>query len=114
MAAENIHALISLWVEDEVRGKCLADDYGWSVTLLAAPVQTPAGVQIMPLWHLLLTTRNPLLGEGPLFHFVGIPGPRPDENAVRGEVGKGMFALRDLASRKLAGGNGKPSALHRG
>ena len=114
MAAENIHALISLWVEDEVRSKCLADDYGWSVALLAAPMQGPAGVQIVPLWHLLLSTRNPLLGEGPLFHFVPLPGPRPDENAVRGEVGRGMAMLRDLAGKKLAGGNGKPGVLHRG
>jgi hypothetical protein len=115
VAAEDIHAQISLWVADEVRSKCLADDYGWSVTLLPVSAQTPAGVQVIPLWHLLLTTRNPLLGEGPLFHFVPIPMPaRPDENMVRGEVGEGMAALRDLARKKLAGGNGKPAALHRG
>jgi hypothetical protein len=111
MAAEDIRAQIEEWVADEVRGKCLADDYGWSVTLLAAPMQGPAGVQIVPIWHLLLTTRNPMLGEGPLFHFVGLPGPRPEELAVRGEVGKGMAALRDLDGKKLAGG--KPAALPR-
>ena len=33
---------------------------------------------------------------------------------VRGEVGKGMFVLRDLAAKKLARGNGKAPALHRG
>jgi hypothetical protein len=98
-----------------VRRKCLADDYGWSVSLLGGPVQTAQGVQLVPVWHVLLTTRNPVLGEGPLFHFVPFPpGPRPDEQTVRGEVGKGMFALRGLAAKKLAGGNGKAPALHRG
>lgn len=114
MAAEDIRAQIEGWVADEVRGKCLADDYGWSVTLLAAPMQTAQGVLVVPVWHLLLTARNPLLGGGPLHHFVPLPGPRPDENAVRGEVGKGMFMLRDLAAKKLAGTNGKSPVLHRG
>jgi hypothetical protein len=103
MAATDIQAEVSMWVADEVRQQCFTEDFGWSVTWAPAPVQTPAGVVIVPGWHLVLTTKSPLLGEGDLFHLAQLGAPRPAESFVRAEVGKGMTALRGLAKSKLNG-----------
>jgi hypothetical protein len=107
----DIHAELLGWVLDELDRVRLGEAYGAAVSL------TPAMIgpgQTVPVWMLLITARNPMLTEGPLFHFVPLPGPlpgpRPGEEAVRAAVADGVRQLRDLMSRKLAGGNGHAPA----
>jgi hypothetical protein len=108
----NITAEVEAWVKDEIRQQRLGEEFGVAVTFGPAQVQTPQGVVQVPGWMLLLTARNPLLTEGPLYHGpVPIGAPRPVEDAVRAEVVKGLAALRDLAASKLAGGNGRPAVI---
>lgn len=111
----NIVREIEVWVQDEIRKQRLGEEFGFAVNLGAAAVQTPRGMAQMPMWMLLITARNPLLTEGPLFHGpVPIGFPRPAEQIVRAEVAKGLNALRDLSASKLATGNGHtPAGLAR-
>lgn len=115
--ADDIHAELLGWITDEVDAVRLGEAYGCAVTLLAAQAPTRQGMTMIPVWQLLVTARNPLLTEGPLFHFVPLPGPRPDEEAVRAAVADGVRQLRELTATKLAGGNGHqvpPAGLARG
>jgi hypothetical protein len=105
------------WVLDEVGKQALGQDYGAAVTFAPSPVQTPAGIQVIPAWFLLVTARNPILREGPLYHgpVPMSPGaPRPVEAEVRAAVADGLRQLRDLAASKLAGGNGRGPVLAKG
>jgi hypothetical protein len=106
MAAQDIKAQVELWVISEIKKQGLGEDFGFAVTWGPAPVQTPQGVVVVPAWHLLLTCRNPLLGEGELYHMGQLGAPRPKEADVRREVASGVRQLRDLAASKLAGSNG--------
>jgi hypothetical protein len=110
----DIHAEMHGWATGELDRLRLGEAYGAAVTLLAGQMQTPQGVQMVPVWQLLITCRSPLLAEGPLFHFVALPGPRPDEDAVRAAVAEGLRQLRDLTASKLATTNGHaPAGLRR-
>ena len=64
-------------------------------------------------WQLAITARNPVLGEGTLFHAVPLGDPqkinlhvRPQEDVVRAAVADGIRLLRGLAKSKLAGSDG--------
>lgn len=108
MAADDITAQAQAWAADEIARQCLGENYGWSVTW--GPVAMPngqGGAVMVPVWQLLLTCRNPLLGEGDLYHLAQIGFPRPKEADVRREVAEGLRQLRELASSKIAGGNGR-------
>jgi hypothetical protein len=107
----DIHAGLSGWVTDELDRLRLGEAYDCAVTLLAGQLPTPQGVVTVPVWQLLITCRSPLLAEGPLFHFVPLPGPRPEEDAVRAAVADGLRQLRDLTASKLAAGNGHAKML---
>lgn len=109
--ATDIGAEVLGWVLDEITRQAFGEEYGAAVTLGAAQVMTPAGPGMVPAWTMLLTARNPLLKEGPLYHGpVPVGGPRPVEAEVRAAAAEGLRQLRDLAASKLAGGNGKLTA----
>ena len=108
MAAQDISARTELLVIDEIRKQGLGEDFGFAVTWGPAPVQTPQGVVMVPGWQLLLTCRNPLVGEGELYHMGQLGAPRPKEADVRREVASGIEQLRVLAKSKVSGQNGKP------
>jgi hypothetical protein len=112
----DIHAEVLGWVLDEIGKQALGEDYGVAVQLGGVQVMTPQGPGMVPAWQLLITGRNPLLGEGPLFHGpVPVGGPRPVEAEVRAAATEGLRQLRVLAASKLAGSNGKaPARLARG
>jgi len=107
MAAEDIGAQVTAWVEDEIGKQCFGEAYGWSLAWGPAPVQTPGGVVVVPAWTLALTCRNPVLGEGELYHLAQLGAPRPKEADVRREIADGLRQLRDLAASKLPGLNGR-------
>jgi hypothetical protein len=110
MAAVDIGAQVLAWAMDEAGKQAFTEEFGVSVTWTAAPVQTPQGVIAVPGWQLLITFRNPLVGQGDLFHMVPAGTPRPKEADVRSNVTDGMAKLRDLAASKLSGSNGKAPA----
>jgi len=112
--AEDIHAEALGWVLDEIGKQAMGEQFGAAVTWAPMPVQTPQGVVTVPGWLLLITARNPLLGEGPLHHMANLGMPRPVEGSTRGEVAKGLRMLRDLAATKLARPNGQAPVPARG
>lgn len=106
---------VAAWVADEIGKQRFGEDFAFTVALGAAMAQGPAGPVQVPMWTVLLTARNPMLGEPPLYHGpVAVGAVRPAEDDVRGEVSKGMAALRDLAASKLAGARKPPAGLARG
>lgn len=110
MAAEDVQAQALAWALDETSKACFGEDYGVAVTWGPQPVQTPQGVFMVAAWMLLLTTRSPLIGDGPLFHLAPVGMNLPDEAQVRAQVTDGIGQLRTLRSKKLAGSNGKAPA----
>lgn len=71
-------------------------DYGYDVTWMPATVQTPAGNQNVVLYCIVLTRRNPLLGQPPLYHLAQIPHPQPTWQMVDQEVKDGCRQLQEL------------------
>lgn len=107
----DITAQVTAWAADEISKQALGEEYGFAVTLGVAVMQTPQGPAQLPMWTLLITARNPLLGEGPLYHGpVPVGSPRPEEKDVRAEVTKGLDMLRGLAVAKVSGLNGHAKA----
>jgi hypothetical protein len=103
----NISREVEEWVEDEIGKQRFGEDYSYAVTLGATVAQTLEGPQQIPTWMLLVTTRSPILSEGPLFHGpVPIGAARPKESDVREQVAEGIRQLRELFRSKLAGANG--------
>ena len=106
--ATDIQAEVLGWVLDEIDKQRMSEEFAAAVTFGPATAQGPEGSFQVPVWTLMITTRNPLLGQGPLYHGpVSIGSPRPEEKAVRDEVADGLRQLRDLAASKLAGSNGR-------
>lgn len=114
--AGDIQAEALGWALDEIDRQAFGEHYGAAVTLAMAVVQVPGGARQIPMWSLLITARNPIVGESQLYHGpVPIGCPRPLEKDVRDAVTEGLRLLRDLAASKLAVGNGKaPAALAKG
>ena len=106
MAVTDLGAQAKAWALDEAGRECFAEDFGCDVFCSPQVIQGPQGPQLIPVWVLVLTARNPLLGEGPLHHTVPVGSPAAKEDDVRKAVAEGMQALRDLAASKLAGVNG--------
>lgn len=103
----NIAREAEAWAEDEIGKQRFGEDYAYALTLGQAAVQTPRGPQPVPAWMLLLTARNPIVTEGPLYHGpVPVGSPKPVEAEVRAQIAEGIRLLRQLATSKLAGGNG--------
>ena len=107
MAAQDIRPQVEIWVLTEIRKLCLGEDYGFAVTW--GPQALPngqGGAVMVPQWMAVITARNPLLGEGELFHLANLGAPRPQEAHVRREVAEGIRQLRELAASKIRGSNG--------
>lgn len=109
MAAVDLHAQALAWATDEIGKQCFGEDFGVAVTWGPEPLTEGGRQRLAPGWLLMLTARNPELGQGPLYHGpVGIGLPAPVEAQVRKQVTDGLKALRELAASKLAGANGHP------
>lgn len=111
MTITDLGAQVRGWALDEAAKAGLGEDFGVDVAWSPQAAQTPQGVQMMPVWSLLITTRSPLLGQPALYHLVPVftetaVVPVPAEAQVRAEVCSGITQLRDLAARMLAGANG--------
>lgn len=70
--------------------------YGYDVALAVAPVQTPAGPRVMPVYVLLITRASPLIGGAPLSHLAQIPHARPTFELVDQQVAEGLRLLAAL------------------
>jgi hypothetical protein len=105
--AIDIHAEVLGWVLDEIDHKSLGEEFGGAVAWSAVQV----GNQVVPIWYVMLTARNPIATEGPLHHTGILGAARPQEKTVRDEVIKGMRQLRELTATKLAPANGNARAL---
>lgn len=109
MTITDLGAQARAWALDEAAKASLGEDFGVDVCWSPQPAQTPSGaIQAVPGWMLLITARNPLLGQNPLYHLVPVGAPAPGEAQVRAEVVRGIKALRDLAASKLTEVNGGP------
>jgi hypothetical protein len=115
MAAQDIQAELLGWALDETQKQCFGEDFGVAVSFGLVPINPQ---QVLPVWQLVITARNPILGQGPLFHAKPIGDPRqagmhtrPSEETVRAEVGEGLRLLRALAASMLGKSNGKPIRL---
>jgi hypothetical protein len=106
MAITDLGVQAKAWALDEASRRCFTEDYGCDLFGMAQAMQTAQGPMLIPVWVLVLTCRNPLLGEGPLHHTVPLGSPVVSEEQVRKAVAEGVRALRDLAASKLAGLNG--------
>ena len=102
MAATDIQAEILGWALDEANKQAFGEDFG-----VAAAVWPAAQG---PVWHVILTCRAPLLGQGPNFHIHPVGTGRPDEAAVREATGDGLRKLRELGRQQLSAGNGRQQA----
>lgn len=108
MAAQDIRAQAEAWVADEIGKQCFGEDFGWAVTWGPVPVPNgQGGAVIVPAWTAVIVMRNPLLGQGDLFHLAQLGAPRPKEADVRAQVTDGLRQLRELARSKTAGLNGR-------
>src|ERR1700689_5078676 len=89
---------------DEVRGhlrealakRAFGVDYGYDVAFGMAPVQTPQGPRMMPVYTLLITRRSPLIGGADLSHLAPIQHARPTFEMVDEQVAEGLRLLADL------------------
>ena len=111
MAAQDIAAQVQDWVAGEIGRQCFGEDFGFAVTF--GPAQVPngqGGAVMVASWQLLMTTANPLLGQGDLYHLVPLGVTRPKEDQVRALVADGVRQLRDLARSQTAAGNGASSS----
>jgi hypothetical protein len=106
VAITDLGAQAKAWALDEAAKHCLTEDFGVDVCWSPQAAQTPQGVQMIPGWVLLITMRNPLLGQPPIYHLAPVGIPVTGEEQMRAEVGKGIRMLRDLAATQLAGING--------
>lgn len=106
MTAQDIRTEVDTWVADEIGKQAFGEAFGWAVTWGPAPAQGPQGMVMVPLWQLLITARNPLLGQGDLYHLAQLGAPRPKEADVRREAAEGLRQLRELARAQTAGANG--------
>lgn len=83
-------------VEASISKRKMGVDYGFDVTWQPAQAQTPAGVQNIVVYTIVLTRRSPLLGQGPLYHLAQIPSPRPTPEQVDEQVADGICQLAAL------------------
>jgi hypothetical protein len=108
MTITDLSAQAQAWALDEAAKASLGEDFGVGVCWTPQPAQSPQGVVPVPGWVLLITARNPLLGQNALYHLVPVGTPVPVEADVRAEVVRGIKMLRDLAASKLTEVNGGP------
>ena len=111
----DIAAQVTAWALDEAAKLCFGEDYGIAVTWGPQQISGPQGAGVVSAWFLLVTARNPLLGQPRLCHIAPLGVPEPDEAAVREQAGAGIRQLRELAAKNLSTMNGHghdPAAAH--
>lgn len=87
--------------------QCFGEDFGFDASVSLA--QGPTG-NVMPVYTLVLTTRSPLLGQGPLVNVTTLPSPDPTTDQVEQAVTQALQGLRDLSTKILSGD--QSSAVH--
>lgn len=102
MSAIDVSAKVRAAAVAAVDKACFGEDFG--VDTSCAMAQSPAG-GVVVLYTLILSTRSPLLGQGPLVNITQIASPNPTAEQVEQAVTQGMKSLRDHASEILRGGN---------
>lgn len=82
-----------------IERQCMGEDFGFD----AAPVVGHAqGGGAMALYALIVTKKNPILGQGPLVNVTHLPTPAPTAEQVEKAVTDAMTGLRKYASELLA------------
>lgn len=107
MAAQEIKTEVEAWIADEIGKQHFGEDFGYAVTW--GPQMVPngqGGAATIAPWVALITCRNPLLGQGDLYHVAQLGVTRPKEDEVRKQVTDGLRQLRQLARSKTSGANG--------
>jgi hypothetical protein len=102
MSAIDVAAKVRAAALAAVDKGCFGEDFGVDTTAVVA--QSPGG-SAMVVYTLIVSMRNPLLGQGPLVTITQIPFPHPSAEQVEQAVTQAMKGLRDLSSEILAGGN---------
>lgn len=103
MAITDQAAQVRAHVLASLEKQALGQDYGFDVGL--ATLMTGPG-QVAVLYQVIITQRNPLLGQPPLCNVCQIAAPAPTAEQVDEAVTAGLRSLRDLAAKVLSGGNG--------
>ena len=102
----DITATVTGWALDEAAAQAFTEDYSLAVSWGPQEVRGPQGAGVVSAWYLMITTRNPLLGQPRLVHVAPLGVPEPDEATVRQQVGAGIRTLRDLSAKNLSTLNG--------
>lgn len=88
-------AEVRLFMDEAIRKRKMGVEYGYDVTWM--PAQSPQGTVVV--YTLVLTRQSPLLGQGPLFHLMQVPSPRPTAGQVEDLVTDGIRQLSELFER---------------
>jgi hypothetical protein len=98
MGAIDIAAKVRSAALAAVERQCFGEDFGVIATAVVAP--TPTG-GFAVLHTLVVSTRSPLLGQGPLVNVTQIQAPDPTGEQVEQAVTGAMKGLRELSSKIL-------------
>ena len=99
MAANDIAAKIRAAALTTIERQCFGDDFGFDVAFTLAPAPTGGA---MVIYTLTVTTRSPLLGQGPLVNVTQIQSPHPTGEQVEQAVTGALKGLRELSGKILA------------
>lgn len=106
MSATDIAAKVRAAGLAAIDKQCFGEDFGFDAAMVAAP--SPSG-SVVILYTLTITTRSPLLGQGPLVNVTQIQSPHPTGEQVEQAVTQAMAGLRELSSQILADRNNAPA-----
>lgn len=107
MAASDIAAKVRAAALATIERQCFGEDFGFDVAFTLAPSPTGGA---MVVYTLTVTTRSPLLGQGPLVNVTQIQSPHPTGEQVEQAVTGALKGLRELSGKILA--SDRPSAVH--
>lgn len=88
-----------------IERQCFGEDFGFDAALVVAPSPTGGA---MVVYQLVMTTKNPLLGQGPLVNVTQLTSPDPTAEQVEQAVTSAMKGLRELSTKILTDGNATP------
>lgn len=106
MSATDIAGKVRAAALAAVDKNCFGEDFGVDASAVVAP--SPGG-GVMVLYTLILSTRSPLLGSGPLVNVTQIQSPDPSGEQVEQAVVQAMAGLRELSGKILADRNNAPA-----
>lgn len=84
------------FVAESIGKRRFGVDYGFDVGWTPLQAQTPAGIQMVPCYWVLITRGSPLLGQGPLSHMAQLPVARPTFEQADEQVAEGLRLLAAL------------------